>query len=142
MSSLSRFFQRPAGCPCAAGPVSGLLLALSFPKADLPFLAWIALIPLLIALEGQSPRTAFLLGFLSGLASYGGLIYWVTIVMTDYGHLPLLVSIPLWLLLSCWLALFTGVASWAAVLGERLGVKAALLFPMAWVAPTICVVCF
>jgi len=112
---------------------SGLLLALSFPKADLPFLAWIALIPLLIALEGQSPRTAFQLGFLSGLASYGGLIYWVNIVMTEYGHLPLLVSIPLWLLLSCWLAIFTGVASWAAVLGERWGVKAALLFPMAWV---------
>lgn len=122
-----------SGIPTLLALFSGLLLALSFPKADLPFLAWIALIPLLIALEGQSPRNAFRLGFLSGLASYAGLIYWVTIVMTDYGHLPLFVSIPLWLLLSCWLALFTGAASWAAVLGERWGVKAALLFPMAWV---------
>jgi len=113
--------------------LSGLLVACSFPKADLSFLAWIALIPLLIALEGQSARSAFKLGFISGLIAYAGLLYWVIIVMGVYGHLPLFASIPLWLLLSAWLALFYGVATWATTLGEHFGIKSALLFPLAWV---------
>ncbi|WP_305733505.1 apolipoprotein N-acyltransferase [Trichlorobacter ammonificans] len=121
------------GVPVALALCSGLLTALSFPKVELSFLAWIALIPLLTALEGQTPRAAFRLGFIAGLTAYAGLLYWVIIVMTEYGHLPLFAGIPLWLLLSCWLALFSGAASWAAVLGERWGIKAALIFPLAWV---------
>jgi len=121
---------RPALLAC----LSGLLLVLSFPKADASFLAWVALIPLLTALEGQSPRTAFRLGLLCGAVAYAGLLYWVIIVMTEYGHLPLFASVPLWLLLALWLALFTGVAAWVTTLGEGLGLKSALTLPLAWVA--------
>jgi len=113
--------------------LSGLLIALSFPLPGWSPLAWIALIPLLIALEGQSSRSAFRLGFVTGLCAYAGLLYWVIIVMTDYGHLPLFASIPLWLLLSAWLALFYGLASWTAVLGKQQGVKWVLLLPLVWV---------
>lgn len=113
--------------------LSGLLIALSFPKTDLSFLAWVALIPLLIALEGQTPRSAFRLGLLCGTTAYAGLLYWVIIVMTDYGHLPLYASIPLWLLLSGWLALFYGLTTWSTVLGKQLGIKSVLLMPLAWV---------
>jgi apolipoprotein N-acyltransferase len=112
---------------------SGLLIACSFPKADFSFLAWFALIPLLTALEGRTTRSAFKLGFLSGLIAYAGLLYWVIIVMGQYGHLPLFASIPLWLLLSAWLALFYGLAAWATTLGEGFGIKSALLLPLAWV---------
>jgi apolipoprotein N-acyltransferase len=114
--------------------LSGLLVALSFPKADLSFLSWIALVPLLIALEGQSLRTTFRLGLLCGITAYAGLIYWVVIVMTDYGHLPLFASIPLWLFLSGWLALFYGLTTWLTALGERFGIKSALVMPLAWVS--------
>jgi len=120
--------------PLLLAIASGLLITLSFPKADLSFLAWIALIPLLVALEGQSPRNAFKLGLLCGSVAYAGLLYWVIIVMTEYGHLPLFAGIPLWLLLSGWLALFCGAAAWASALGERFGIKSALIFPLAWVA--------
>ncbi|MDD2500910.1 MAG: apolipoprotein N-acyltransferase [Geobacter sp.] len=119
--------------PALLAGLSGLLIALSFPKADLSFLAWIALIPLLTTLEGQSPRAAFKLGFFSGLIAYAGLLYWVMIVMGDYGHLPLFATIPLWLFLSAWLALFCGLAAWATVMGEQCGIKSALLMPLAWV---------
>lgn len=119
--------------PAVLAIVSGLLIALSFPKADLSFLAWIALLPLLISLEGRSPRTAFYLGLTTGLTAYAGLLYWVMIVMGDYGHLPLFATIPLWLLLSAWLALFYGLVTWATSLGERFGIKSALLMPLAWV---------
>ena len=120
--------------PALLAVFSGLLITVSFPKADLSFLAWIALIPLLTALEGQSGRAAFKLGFLCGMVAYSGLLYWLIIVMGDYGHLPLFASIPLWLLLSAWLSLFYGVAAWATTLGERLGIKSALLMPMVWVS--------
>lgn len=113
--------------------ISGLLIAFSFPKVDFSFLAWFALIPLLTALEGQSVRSALKLGFLTGLVAYAGLLYWLTIVMGEYGHLPVFASIPLWLLLSAWLAVFYGLAAGATVLGERLGIKSAILMPLAWV---------
>ncbi|MBV5336457.1 MAG: apolipoprotein N-acyltransferase, partial [Deltaproteobacteria bacterium] len=54
--------------------------------------------------------------------------------MTDYGHLPLFASIPLWLLLSGWLAIFYGLTTWLTTVGERLGIKSALLLPLAWVS--------
>lgn len=119
--------------PAVLAIVSGLLIAISFPKADLSFLAWIALLPLLISLEGRSARTAFYLGLTTGLTAYAGLLYWVIIVMGVYGHLPLFASIPLWLLLSGWLALFYGMATWATCLGQRLGLKSAFIMPLAWV---------
>ncbi|MDK9717978.1 MAG: apolipoprotein N-acyltransferase, partial [Trichlorobacter sp.] len=119
--------------PALLALLSGLLITLSFPKADLSFLAWIALIPLLTTLEGQSPKAAFKLGFVTGLTAYAGLLYWVMIVMGDYGHLPLFATIPLWLFLSAWLALFYGLATWTTVMGERYGIKSALLMPLAWV---------
>ena len=120
--------------PALLAIFSGLLITLAFPKADLSFLAWIALIPLLTALEGQSPRNAFKLGLVCGSVAYAGLLYWVIIVMTEYGHLPLYAGIPLWLLLSGWLAIFYGAAAWATALGERFGIKSALMLPLAWVA--------
>lgn len=122
------------GLPAFLAVCSGLLVVLSFPRTEFSFLAWVALIPLLIALEGQTGRAAFKTGFISGLVAYAGLLYWLIIVMTTYGNLPLMAAIPLWLLLSCWLALFTAAAAWAVAIGERFGVKSALVLPLAWVA--------
>lgn len=113
---------------------SGLLIALAFPLPGLTPLAWIALIPLLIALEDQTPKAGFRLGFITGFVAYCGLLYWVTIVMTDYGKLPFVVSVALWWCLAAWLAVFYGATAWVAVLGKQRGCKWVVLFPLAWVA--------
>ena len=113
---------------------SGGLIALSFPNSGLSFLAWIALIPLLIALEGASPRTAFRIGFVCGLSTYVITLYWINIVVTQYGHLPWAVSVPIYLMLVAWLALFYGMATLVARLGEQVGIKTAFTLPLAWVA--------
>ena len=113
---------------------SGVLIALSFPNAGLSFLAWIALIPLLIALEGASARTAFRIGLTCGLSAYAIILYWINIVVTLYGHLPWAVSIPIYLMLVAWLALFYGMTTLVARLGEQVGVKAAFTLPVAWIA--------
>jgi apolipoprotein N-acyltransferase len=114
--------------------VSGALVALSFPNSGLSFLAWIALVPLLIALEGTSTRTAFRLGFTCGLVAYAGILYWINIVITDYGHLPWAASITLYLILAAWLGLFYGFSTMVARAGEQVGIKTAFSLPVAWVA--------
>lgn len=113
---------------------SGVLIALSFPSSGLSFLAWIALIPLLIALENSSRRTAFRIGFTCGISAYVLILYWINIVITRYGNLPWAVSIPLYLLLAAWLALFFGLAALVARAGEQIGIKTAFSLPIAWVA--------
>ena len=79
---------------------SGLLIALSFPTPGFSFLAWIALIPLLIALEESNARTAFRVGCTCGVTAYAIILYWLNIVFTRYGHLPWSVSVPVYLLLA------------------------------------------
>jgi len=56
---------------------SGILLALAFPRFDLSLLAWIALVPLFLALRDQALSASFGLGFLAGLSCFIGAVSWV-----------------------------------------------------------------
>ena len=114
--------------------LSGILIALSFPNAGLSVFAWFALIPMLVALENTTPKTAFRVGFTCGLSAYLGILYWINVVITRYGHLPWAASIPLYLLLVAWLALFYGGAAYLTRVCEQSGFKTALTLPLAWVA--------
>jgi apolipoprotein N-acyltransferase len=127
---LVRCFDRPGLLAVS----SGVMVALSFPNSGLSFLAWIALIPLLTALEGTDLRRAFRLGFTCGLTAYAGILYWINIVITEYGHLPWAASITLYLTLAAWLGLFYGLATLVARAGEQVGIKSAFSLPVAWVA--------
>ena len=93
---------------------SGVLLTLSFPKAGIFWLAWFALVPLLIALGNLSPKNSFILGFYAGLIHYLTLIYWLAHTMKTYGHLPLYQCLPVLVLLSAYLALYPAVFSMLA----------------------------
>ncbi|MDD2582133.1 MAG: apolipoprotein N-acyltransferase [Desulfuromonadaceae bacterium] len=127
---LKQLFDRRAWLAVA----SGILIALSFPNPGLAFLAWIALIPLLIAMEESTPREAFRIGLTCGITAYAGILYWLNIVFTRYGHLPWAVSIPAYLLLVLWLALFYALSTSITRLGELAGIKAAFTLPVAWIA--------
>jgi apolipoprotein N-acyltransferase len=98
--------------------VSGLLLLLSFPPVDWGLLAWIALVPLLLAIRSSSWKTAFGQGFIAGLVFYTGTLAWVVNAMYLYGKVPLLVSYVVLLLLAAYcalyLALFTGLLRWVS----------------------------
>jgi apolipoprotein N-acyltransferase len=95
---------------------TGVLLFLSFPgAAGLWPLAWVALVPLLLALKNVRPGVAARLGLLAGMVHYVSLLYWIIIVLGKYGNLPLWVSLPALLLLSLYmssyLALFCALIS-------------------------------
>jgi apolipoprotein N-acyltransferase len=101
-----------------------LLLVLAFPGPDLGWLAWVALIPLLVGVDGQSPARAFRLGYLTGLVFFGGLLGWVR-----------LFGVPAWAILTLLLAIFPGAfaAGTRLLAGDR---RAAALWvvPVTWVA--------
>jgi apolipoprotein N-acyltransferase len=125
--------------------LSGVLLALSFPRFGHPAFAWIALVPLLVALSGwqgrpgrapgQPPHRAFSMGLLAGAVYFVGTIYWTSDVLADFGQVPVPVAIGGMLLLALYLALFPALT---ALITSRLIMRAgagALFFaPAAWVA--------
>ncbi|MCE5283664.1 MAG: apolipoprotein N-acyltransferase [Deltaproteobacteria bacterium] len=113
--------------------LSGLLLALSFPKFGNGMVAWIALIPLFFALEGVACKGAgFRLGFLTGLVAYAGILYWVVYVVVHYGYLPFYVGIAALLLLCCYLSLYTGLFAAGVIHLEHRGVPKYLSAPLIW----------
>jgi len=111
--------------------VSGGLLALAFPRPDYHWIAWVALVPLLLVME----RRPFRSGFVAGLVFFAAVLYWVNIVMTTYGHLHPVLSVVAWLLLSAYLALYFAGATWACCrLREHCGYSYPLTLPVLWVA--------
>lgn len=114
-----------------ASALSGLTLACAFPLPDYALLAWFGLIPLVVVMQ----RRPFKSGFVAGLAFFAATLYWLNIVMTTYGQLPLAVSFLLYLLLAGYLALFWATASWAACrLKEFRNYPYVLTLPVFWVA--------
>ena len=85
---------------------SGLLVASLFPPFQFEVLAWIALVPLLWVLEGKKPHEAFTLGLVSGLVSFGIIIWWVKISMATYGGLPASLAWLITAVLALYLALY------------------------------------
>jgi apolipoprotein N-acyltransferase len=114
---------------------TGILLPYCFPRYDLGLLAWVALIPLHIALAGVSRRRqAFWLGWLAGIICSTGIMSWVVTAMHTYGKVPLVFSYGIMLLLTAYLGLYVGIYSagvvWFRMLMPRYGLFAA---PCLWV---------
>ncbi|MBW1841038.1 MAG: apolipoprotein N-acyltransferase, partial [Deltaproteobacteria bacterium] len=113
---------------------TGLLLTGSFPKTGRGWLAWLALVPLLIALRNVSVKNAFRLGLLSGLAHYLTLLYWLAYTMNRYGHIPLYLGVPILLLFAAYLALYTGAFSAIVVRFSPTPLTCVIMIPWVWVS--------
>jgi apolipoprotein N-acyltransferase len=103
----------------ALAAASGLLLALAFPTIDLHLLAWIGLIPLFLALQGQTVKNGFWLGGLSGIVFFAGTVHWVTNSVHFYGGIPLIPASLVTLLLCAYLALYPALFGAAIVHLQR-----------------------
>ena len=121
--------------PFALAATSGLLLVFSFPKFGHPSLAWVALAPLLLALQRATVPRAFALGLLTGLIYFTGTLYWITQVMAVYGGLATIVAVLINALLVAYLSLFPAI--FAMIVGRfsaSLGPRSLIVAPFAWVA--------
>ncbi len=89
--------------------LTGLALILVFPRFDLSFLAWFALVPLFFALWGQPARRVALGGFWAGFVFYFFGLNWVTNTLSNYGNIPLVLSYLILALLAAYLAFYFSV---------------------------------
>jgi apolipoprotein N-acyltransferase len=107
----------------AAAVTTGLGLVLAFPGPDLGPVAFVALVPLLVAVETMRPRVAAGLGLLAGLVFFGVHLRWIEV----FGNLA-------WASLSIAQALFVAAFFALVPATRRLGGWRVALLPACWAA--------
>ena len=112
--------------------LTGLLGAAAFPIAFpvgprrelfasgvLEPLAFICLVPMLLAIRRLSPWRAFWAGQLAGMVFFTGAFWWVNVAMVTFGGMPNWLSIPALELLVAWCAFHWAIAAGLLRLVER-----------------------
>jgi apolipoprotein N-acyltransferase len=135
--------------PFLLAVASGLAMALALPlvvpaislreldpAGHLEIVAWVALVPLLGAVEGASrARRAFALGFVGGFAYFLAAIHWVSHAMTAFGGVPGgVAALGLGLLVAYMAAHWGGALAVAWWLRRRLAWPPWAVLPPVWAA--------
>jgi len=92
--------------------ISALLLILAFPRFNLGFMAWLALIPLFWFLMESKPREAFKGGLLFGLTFHLYINYFIIVALYPFVSLPL--TLLGYFLVAAFKSLFYGIFCLAA----------------------------
>ena len=107
---------RPKYCPAnyitakyITTVISGLALTLSFPEANLSYLAFFALVPWLMSLRSMTSKESFYYGFILGLVHFLTLIYWIVPTLHEYGGLHLILAVSTLILLCVYLSLYPAI---------------------------------
>jgi apolipoprotein N-acyltransferase len=110
--------------------LSAFLISLAYPPLPLGFLAYFSLVPLIFALENETPKNAFKLGYLFGLVSNLLLLYWIAWpIFLGYYILLLAASVAI-LILSFYSAILT---FFYGLIQRRWKAKAVFVLPFLWV---------
>jgi apolipoprotein N-acyltransferase len=126
----------PSRSHSALAVLSAFLLVLSFPDFNLWPVAWVGLVPLLVAVvRVRRAGQAFALGWLAGALFFYGSCWWLTHSMIHYGGLPRPVAYALLVPVVLIVGLFPATFAFAlARLCARWGVYALLAAPPLWAA--------
>lgn len=133
--------MRPTwGAPLAARPayalavLSGLLYFIGFPGVDVWPVSLVALVPLIIALRGQTARRAAGLGWMAGFTMTMTGFYWLLSMLKVFSGFP----VPLCLLFMAILCAYQGgriaLSGWLYGRAESRGWPASIVFALAFVA--------
>ncbi len=120
--------------PVLLALVSGVLYFLAFPPVGAWPLAFVALVPLLVALGGRRPLHAALLGLISGSVTAVAGFYWLMPMLLQFSGMPAAVCALLLLLLGLWQGGRMALSAWLHARAARGGWPEALAFPLALVA--------
>jgi len=116
------------------------MLGLSFPRAELMWLAYLALFPLMMALRLPetsgaglaSTRTSFRLGYLAGAIYFAILLHWIPLLPQENVTIPF-IMVPALVLMVAYLSLFPALVCAASAFLARRGIPIWLTFPIFWV---------
>lgn len=120
----------------AAGVVFAILYPAGMPGYGVPFVPFVALVPLLyLGVSAPSGRAAMQRGFLWGTAASAFLVYWIAYTVAVPGRLGWAAGCGAALCVSAYLGIYVSAAALAAFrLHERFGLPGLFLFPAAWTA--------
>ncbi len=111
--------------------LSAALLAVAFPPLPTAPLAWIALVPLILALEGRSPRHALKIGYVFGAFYHLATLYWIAF----HTEIDTYLAVVGWIAASLILALYTMLAPYVTRLSAKwVGAWWPWTLPFTWVA--------
>ena len=114
--------------------LSGVLLTFSFAPFNIPVLAVVALILLLISWQHVSLGKAIWRGYLFGIGQFGIGVYWVYFGIHDWGETNVAISAGLSALFIGYLALYPALVGWITkgFFRNRKFIRSLLVFPAVW----------
>lgn len=95
----SRAERRARRLQVALAALSGLLFVAAFPGFDQWYLAFIAFVPVMVAVRGVSVKRALFLGGVMGFVSHAIAYHWVVHLLRVFAHAPTPAAVGGWLLL-------------------------------------------
>lgn len=113
---------------------SGILYFLAFPGVDIWPLGFVALVPLIVALRGQSPRRGLWLGWVSGFAMTTTGFYWLLEMLRVFSGFPTVLCALFMGLLCAFQAGRMALAGWLSARAERRNWPFGLCFASAFAA--------
>ena len=115
--------------------LSGCLYFLAFPGFDLWPLAFVALVPLFVALDARPPhrtKRAVLLGIVFGLVTNLGGYYWLVGMLQDFSGFPFLLCLLFAIILCTYQGGLLAVFAWLYHRASGRGWQAILVAPLAF----------
>lgn len=116
---------------------AAILLVLAFPDFEYWFLAWVALVPLMWAVEREKASTirSFAVGWLFGTVFFSATCWWLTFAPITYGGFPPVLAYFLLFIVTAAVGLFPAMfAAILSILLRRFGSMAFIAAPIVWVA--------
>jgi len=119
----------------AAALLSTVGMVLSCPEYDLWWLGIVQWIPWFWAIEGASPRRAFLVAWLTGFCTVAWGFSWMSVLLTKFAGLPWIAAMFAAGLFAAWHGLLWGLAGLLiTIVRRRSGFSVLWVAPMCWVA--------
>lgn len=94
--------------------IAGIIMPFAFAPYDMPFLALLSLVLIMLCWSGISPKRAFVRGWFYGLGMFGFGIYWLHISMNQFGGIGVPLSVFLTALFVMFYALFPAITGYMA----------------------------
>ncbi len=117
-----------------AAVLCGFLYFLAFPGIDVWPLSFVALVPLIVALRGQTPRRAFGLGWAAGFTMTMAGFYWLLDMLRTFSGFPTPLCVLFMAILCGYQAGRIGLAGLLSARAERRGWPPGLAFALAFAA--------